>query len=171
MNSKKKIILILCLMTSLVLLDQWSKYLAIKHLSQAPTINYLGGFFKLTFTRNYGAWGSLGSDWKEPLKSGVLLYLPGVFLIGLIIFTLLKKGLTKYETLSFSFITAGGVGNLIDRIQQGSVVDMFWFGIREYRYLQTNIFNIADVVIIIGAGFMLVNQIQISMKNKKKKTT
>jgi len=56
------------------------------------------------------------------------------------------------EVLGLSFIISGGAGNLIDRIRYDFVVDMLWMGISGSK-LQTNIFNIADVVIM--AGFFI----------------
>ena len=66
---------------------------------------------------------------------------------------LISKKVTKVDLFSLSCIFAGGIGNLIDRIRYDYVVDFMYMG---YKKIGTNIFNIADVVIMTGFGIMVV---------------
>ncbi len=143
----------------LIILDQYSKQLAITHLGQGQMYGYMDNFFRLIFARNPGAWGSLGSDWPSPYKEISLILIP-VLVLGYICYILLSNQSNNLEKWSYSLILAGGGGNLIDRIKDGSVVDMFWFGFEQYRFLQTNIFNLADVFVMIGVGLLLLNYFQ-----------
>ncbi len=144
------------LSTVLIILDQYSKQLAIEHLAQGQMYGYVNNFFRLIFARNPGAWGSLGSDWPSPLKEISLILIP-TLVLGYIFYSLFSNKTNKLEKWSYSLILAGGIGNLIDRVKDGSVIDMFWFGFEKYKYLQTNIFNLADVYVMIGVGFLLLN--------------
>lgn len=140
----------------LIAIDQWTKYLAVAHLKGLPEHSYLGGFFKLMYVTNRGAWGSMGSDWPEPWRKIVLIIIPVLFILGLSFYIFREKTeLKKIELIAFGFIIAGGVGNMIDRIHADAVIDMLWMGVSHMRYLQTNVFNIADVAIMIGF-FMMV---------------
>jgi len=146
--------IILCL--ALVGVDQYSKQLAIQHLGQGQMYGVFDNFFRLIFARNPGAWGSLGSNWPSPLKEISLILIP-ILVLGYLVYILFSNKSNNLEKWSYTLILAGGVGNLIDRIKDGSVVDMFWFGFEKYRYLQTNIFNLADVFVMVGVGFLLLN--------------
>ncbi len=142
--------LILLVSTLLALtLDQVSKYLAVEYLKHYPAHQFLNGTIKFIYAENRGAWGSLGGNWPEGLRLTFLVALPAVILLGVAIYILINRHIKKIEVISLSLIVAGGLGNLIDRIRFGYVVDMFWIGIPETIW-QTNIFNIADVVIMIG---------------------
>lgn len=140
----------------LIAIDQWTKYLAVVHLKGLPERSFFGGFFKLMYVTNRGAWGSMGSDWPEPWRKIVLIIIPVLFILGLSWYIFREETkLKKLELMAFGFIIAGGVGNMIDRIHADAVIDMLWMGISHQRYLQTNVFNIADVAIMIGF-FMMV---------------
>jgi signal peptidase II len=160
MEFKKKASIFFLVSIIGISLDQWVKLLAIEHLKPIGMKSVLGGFFKFIYSVNRGAWGSLASDWPEPLRSIVLIAIPCVVLLGIGIFIFYKKNMPTIEVWTFSLIFSGGVGNMIDRVFRDGVVDMFWFGLEQYRYLQTNIFNIADVIIMVAAGLLIYKMIQ-----------
>ena len=83
------------------------------------------------------------------MKRGLLI------LLALAVYTVRQQE-TKGVTAALSLILAGGLGNLIDRALYGHVVDFLYLGLPGVRWLQTNIFNIADVAIMAGVGMMLV---------------
>ena len=159
----------LTLLASLVLptlvLDQWSKILAIQYLKYSPAKSFFNGMAKLIYAENPGAWGSLGAHWPESLRFAFLIVIPLLVLLGIIIYIFLSHSMAKREALALGLIVAGGLGNLIDRIRFGYVVDMFWVGIPQ-TWWQTNIFNIADMIIMLAFGLLLMNTLQ-DWKKKK----
>lgn len=138
-------------------LDWWTKALAIESLKDSFPRYYLGGFFRLMYAENTGAWGSMGSDWSPTLRLLFLIVLPMAVLIGMMIFAIIHDKVSKLDLWSYALIVSGGLGNLIDRMRFGHVVDMFWMGF-DFPYAHTNVFNIADVAIMIGFGFLLLGQ-------------
>lgn len=130
-----------------IALDQITKIWAIESIKGMPASYYLGGLVQIVYAENRGAWGGLGDSWPEFLRLSFLIYIPMIFLLGIAIYVLVNKKVKLYEATYLSFIVAGGIGNLIDRIRYDYVVDFMYIG---YKSLGTNIFNIADVVIMIG---------------------
>jgi signal peptidase II len=119
-----------------VVLDQLTKFLAYSNISQSIPI--IGGIFHLTLVKNTGAgFGILqGQQW--------LLVFISIFVVGLILFyydKIPKKGLAKAWV---AMLLGGTIGNLIDRIRLGFVIDFLDFRIWPA-------FNIADSAITIGA--------------------
>ena len=170
MSFKERAIYVFPLSIFLIVVDQWTKYLAVVHLKGKPEITFLDGFFRLLYVTNRGAWGSLGADWPEPARKAVLIIIPVLFILFLSIYLFIPKNkLRKYELIAFSCILAGGVGNMIDRIHAGAVIDMLWMGLSQYRFLQTNVFNIADVAIMVGFFMLAIDYVKTtyhSLKNK-----
>jgi signal peptidase II len=139
----------------LIFLDQKSKIWAIEALKGELPRSYFFGMAQLTYAENNGAWGNLGGNWQEPYRSLFLIVLPVGVLLAFSLFSLFSKKINKLEFWSYLLIAAGGCGNLIDRIRFNYVVDFLYFGIR--RPFETNIFNIADVVIMTGFGIMVLH--------------
>jgi len=155
-TQKKKNQLFLTIFISTLLIDQAIKFLSLKYLKDLGEVSFLNGFAKLIYATNKGAWGSLGSTWPEPLKKMFIIIIPLLVMGWVLYYIITKKDISKHELIAYSLIAGGGIGNLIDRIIHSEVIDMFWFGFRGYRFLQTNIFNAADVFIML-AFFILVS--------------
>jgi len=103
--------------------------------------------FKLDFVKNYGAAFNIFSG------SRILLSLISIFFSILLIFLIFRKNaLNTYELYSYSFIIGGTVGNGIDRIYRGFVVDFINLNIINFP-----VFNIADISINIGFIILLYN--------------
>jgi len=106
------------------------------------SINVVGNFFKITYIQNKGAaFGMLQEQQSLFLIVGLITI---VFLFNLFLKT--KDRLTK---LSISMVIGGALGNIVDRLLYGYVVDMFDFnGVWSY------IFNFADVCVVLGVGLL-----------------
>lgn len=191
---KNRLMIMLLITIPSVLLDQWTKFRATDWalekvntlgysltdamgqplvgldraiaLANNPQIHksYLNGFFELDYAINLGAWGGLGDALGEPWRTFLLTYLVGFFLVGLT-FYIVKQKESAWMTVALSCILAGGIGNFIDRASYGYVVDFMVMGFNVP--LRTNIFNIADVVIMIGAGVLLVYYIKESLAERR----
>ena len=135
---KKKTIL---LMTIFLLIDVITKLVIDNYLALMQNITIIKNFFSLTKVYNYGAsWSILtGQRW-------FLIILSIIILICLILYQNKFKE-NKRNMITFSLIYAGIIGNLINRLIYGYVIDFFSFNILGYDY---PIFNLADVYIVIG---------------------
>lgn len=156
-------LMLLCAVCFLMIgFDQWTKSWAIAHLKDTPTTHLLGGSVLLLYAENSGAWGSMGSGLNNSLRFWLLTVLPFIFLGGISWYTVTSKELKPYMVWCYSLVIAGGVGNLIDRAIYGYVVDFLWVGIP--NGIGTNIFNVADVSIMIGVITLLVMHFTVERK-------
>lgn len=134
----KKDILYLTLSAILVLIDQIIKINIQKNLQQGESIDIIKNFFKLTYVKNTGAAFGILQNQKY-----VFLIIGSFTLIGLIYFFInTDKKLIKF---CISLIIAGAIGNMIDRIKYGYVVDMF-----DFHSIWSYVFNFADICVVIG---------------------
>ena len=149
MKRKYWVLLITCFW--ILLTDQWSKHIVQEKLPLYMRVEVIRGFFNLTHVRNPGgAFGILGGD-KAGL-SGLLFVGVSLVAIGIIIFLFLKvKEEERHLCLSLSLVLSGALGNLIDRVRYGEVIDFLDFYISSYHWPA---FNIADTAICIGIGLM-----------------
>ncbi len=140
---KKKTFLLLIIF---LLIDIITKLIVNHYLELMQSIVLIKNFFSLTKVYNYGAsWSILtGQRW-------FLIILAIVILCGLIKYqTKFKEN--KRNMVTFSLIYAGIIGNLIDRVIYGYVIDFFNFNIFGYDY---PIFNMADIFIVIGVLLLM----------------
>lgn len=136
--------------------DQLTKFIAEKYLDHAPASDYLGGFFRLELVQNPGAFLSLGAKLSDSMRFWILTVAVAFSLVAIAVL-LTRKRSTLTFTTGFSLVLGGGIGNLIDRIEHGSVTDFLNIGIGSLR---TGIFNIADVAIMVGIGFVALDLFQ-----------
>ncbi len=148
-------------------LDQWSKLLAVEHLRGRASLSFFGGLARLLYVENQGAWGGLGGHWPEPLRVAFLIAFPTIILVVLMGHIVLSRSVEKGEAIGLSLIVAGGWGNMLDRLRLGFVVDMFWVGFPG-SFWQTNVFNVADAVIMTGLGLLVVVHLRDFLKKKSR---
>ena len=141
--------MIFCL--GILLLDQWTKSLVVQRLPLYQRVEVIQGFFNLTHVRNTGgAFGIFGGE-KGGVGS-VLFVVVSMVAIGAIIFLFIRiREGEKTLALSFSLVLSGAIGNLIDRLRYGEVVDFLDFHLSTYHWPA---FNVADSAICIGIGLM-----------------
>jgi signal peptidase II len=161
MKRKYWVLLIFCF--GILLLDQWTKYIIVQKLRLYQRVEVIQGFFNIIHVRNTGgAFGIFGGE-KGGIGS-VLFVVVSLIAIGAIVFLFVKiKENEKTLTLSFSLILSGAIGNLIDRLQYGEVVDFLDFHLSTYHWPA---FNIADSAICIGIGLMA---LELLIRDSKKK--
>jgi len=112
------------------------------------SIKIINNFFYLTYVKNTGAAWSILSG-----KQFFLIIFSIIIVILLIIYLNKKKDYSKFEIIGYSLLLAGAVGNLIDRIVYGYVIDYLNFYIFNYNF---PIFNIADSCIVIGIMLLFI---------------
>jgi signal peptidase II len=149
MKRKYWVLLIFCF--GILVLDQWTKSLIIQKLLLYQKVEVIQGFFNIVHVRNTGgAFGIFGGD-KGGLGS-ILFVVVSLIAIGVIIFLFIKiKEDEKTLALSFSLILSGAIGNLIDRLRYGEVIDFLDFYLSSTHWPT---FNVADSAICIGIGLM-----------------
>ena len=129
----------------IVLIDQFTKYLMFYNKKIFINKDFL--LFKLDFVKNYGAAFNIFSG------STIFLSLISIFFSILLIYLIFRKNtLNSFDLYSYSFILGGTIGNGIDRIYKGFVVDFINLNIINFP-----VFNIADISINIGFIFLLYN--------------
>ena len=156
-------ILYLLLAAGLIGVDQLTKWWAATVLQKASPLSVIPGVFELSYCENDGIAFSLleGQRW---------LFIPLTLIVaGLMVWILLRSPLRKRWIFSLccAMILAGGVGNLIDRIAYGYVIDFL-----EFDFVNFAIFNVADACICIGAGVaalsILMDEIRTKGRNAQK---
>lgn len=124
----------------LVSLDQWIKMWASDYLQSVGTIPLIDGVFHLTYVENRGAVAGILQG-----KQIFLIVVTAVILLALAAALLLKKVPGKILPWCFGLIIGGGIGNLIDRIFLGYVVDYL-----DFRLIHYPVFNFADCCVVVG---------------------
>ena len=129
----------------ITLIDQLTKYLMVKYYKIFINKDFL--LFRLDYVENYGAAFNIFSGSRIFLS-----FISIIFSIILIYLILRKNNLKAIELYSYSFILGGTIGNGIDRILKGYVIDFINLNIINFP-----VFNIADISINIGFIFILFN--------------
>lgn len=142
-----------------IVVDQLVKYWATVSLLPIITIPIIQDVFHLTYARNTGAAFSMlqGKRW--------FFILAAVIMTFVLIYVVKKKyvsGAVAYTAVAL--IISGTIGNLIDRIMFGYVVDMF-----DFRLINFAIFNVADCCLTIGTILLVIYILIIEPKQEKKK--
>lgn len=146
-----------------VILDQWTKYLVVAQIPLYSQVEVIPGLFHLTYVQNTGAAFSLfeGMQWLF-----ALIFLAFTVLI---IWDFAKKSMpfSAFERWCIVAVYAGGLGNMIDRIRLGYVVDMI-----EVEFIRFPVFNVADCFITCGCVALIASLVLLNKdfwKDEKKK--
>lgn len=151
LKNKNKFLFIIAL---IVALDQISKLLVKTHLSMYSKIIVIPGFFQLRHVKNSGAVWGLFANTPHAIIPKVITGLSLVALAIVIIYFLKLDHTCILELTALSLITGGALGNNIDRILQGHVVDFLDFFVGKYHWPT---FNIADFCISSGVILLILS--------------
>jgi len=154
LKSMKRGFFILLLVFANVSCDQISKKMAREQITTNERIQIIQDNLILTKVENSGAAYSWGSNWDPTVKRIVLQVIPAIVLLILLGMVLIKTEYPNSIIIGFSFVIGGGIGNVFDRIAYGSVTDFMYI---DLGFFATEIFNMADVSIVIGALIVLTN--------------
>jgi signal peptidase II len=135
----------------MIVLDQWTKWLAVAHLQFQQPLPVIDGFWNWNLTHNTGAAFSFlaqAGGWQHAFFIGL-----AVLISATLSFWLSRTARGEWRTaLPFALIIAGALGNVIDRLRLGYVVDFIeWY----YRGFHWPVFNVADSCIVVGATLMV----------------
>lgn len=151
----------------LVILDQLTKFLVVSSMELYESIPVLGDFLRLTYIRNAG--GAFGLRWGHV----IVYYVAAGLVIVWIVWHLWREGHTRRLSMwALTLILAGAIGNLIDRVLQGEVIDFidseffdlavpaFDIGILHHPGLELDrwpTFNVADSAVTVGVVALLIS--------------
>jgi len=153
-NNFKPLLVPLIILFAVAALDQVTKIWAVNYLSQAGSVKVLGEFFMLTLVYNEG--GALGSN----LGPSLAYLIVSIFIFALVLFYIFSHRDSKSLSFALSFIAGGALGNIIDRLRIGKVVDWIDFDFIDlnlfgYQLERWWTFNIADAAISCSIVFIL----------------
>lgn len=145
------------LVAILIALDQVSKYVIDNNFFEGDTLGVITDFFHITYVKNRGiAFGMFQG------KLDIISVATVIAIIAIIYYLYRDRNkMPILEKIGFNFILAGAIGNMIDRVARGFVIDMI-----DFRGIWAFVFNLADVWINIGVLLIL---LEYFFDNKKKK--
>ncbi|MDD6811776.1 MAG: signal peptidase II [Lachnospiraceae bacterium] len=146
-QKRKCLVMDLSAMILLILLDQYTKYLAVIHLKDQPAFNIINGVLELNYLENKGA----AFDMLQNQK--IFFIFVAVIILGVIAYILYKTpDGKKYNIMHIllTMIAAGAIGNMIDRIRLDYVVDFIYFVLINFP-----IFNLADIYVSIATVILI----------------
>jgi signal peptidase II len=146
---KKYITLIITLVT----MDQITKIYIKNNFELYETKTVIPGFFNITFVLNPGAAFGFLAKLNDSYRQTFFLTVTFIAII-LLIYLMFKEKKHKLRLFSYSIILSGALGNFIDRIYLGSVIDFLDFYIKKYHWPA---FNIADSCITVGVFLLFVD--------------
>ena len=146
--------LLVWIVALVVALDQLVKALVRPRLELHESIPVIPEFFSLTRVHNTGAAFGLMNNMDFPFKAAVLALLQTAALVGLTVYVAKLAPEQRLTRLGLSFVIGGAIGNLIDRMVYGYVLDFFDFYRGGWHFWA---FNVADAAINIGVALMILD--------------
>ncbi len=150
----RKYLILSGLTTFVVLVDQITKYLVHNRFRLGESIPLIEGFFSLTYVRNTGAAFGILATADPAFRIPFFVIVPIIALISIgYIFKKLPENDLKLSS-ALSLVVGGAIGNLIDRVYFGFVIDFldFYWGVHHFPA-----FNVADSAICIGVGILMLD--------------
>lgn len=141
---------------AIIVLDQISKSIVLRAIPLHRSISVIGGFLNLVHTRNRGmAFGLMNRPGNH---LGFYLLVTATFVaVGVLIFWFLRlKHKDRPLILPLSFVLGGALGNLIDRLRLGEVIDFIDFFVGSYHWPA---FNVADSAITVGTIWLAIQML------------
>lgn len=154
---KQKLILLSVVTLVLVVIDQISKNWIVRDFEYGQSLDVISNFFNITYVRNYGAAFGMLSQVQASVRDLFFLLMPPCAMA--IIFVMLKMApeQEKIRNTSLCFVFAGALGNYIDRLRYGYVVDFLDF--HYYERWAWPAFNVADMAIVCGVSLLILLEI------------
>ena len=139
-------------------LDQWTKWAVSTHMRPGQSIVIIPKLFELTYLQNTGAGFSIFEGYGKPFFAVLTVIAMAVMLWAYI------KAKRPGLQMSLALIFAGALGNFIDRMALGYVVDFFHFYIFGWSF---SVFNIADICITLGFVFLVIDMLREEHEQRK----
>ena len=143
--------------TFIVVIDQITKALVRAHVPLYDTVPIIGGVLNLTHVRNTGAAYGFLNAVDFPFKSVVLALVATAAFIGIAFYAARVAPHERVARLGLTIILGGAIGNLIDRLALGSVVDWVDVVFGSWHFWA---FNVADAAITLGVAAMMIDMMR-----------
>ena len=140
-----------------IFIDQFTKWLAVNYLKPVGSVPLWQGVLHLTYLQNKGAAFGMLSD-----RRAVFMVISSLGLTVFLIYLFAKKERETLLDIGLAMVIGGGIGNMIDRIALGYVVDFIDFALIDFA-----IFNGADSFVCVGAGMMILAMILSIIRESK----
>lgn len=148
------LIIVLCIAA-----DQLTKICAAANLKKISTLPIIENIFHFTYVENRGAAFGMLADHRW-----VFMILSVVGIAAIFIYLTVTKPKSWWMRLALCFIVGGGVGNMIDRIARGYVIDFI-----DCRFIDFYVFNVADSFVCVGCAMFIIAVIIDEVREKKLK--
>ena len=139
-------IILIAIIAGVIGLDQLTKWLAVVNLQGEPSFPLWSEVFHFTYAENTGMAFGMLKDHRW-----VFMVFSTIAIIGLAVYLFRFRPESRWLQVSMAFIIGGGIGNMIDRVFLGYVVDFL-----DFTLINFAVFNVADSFVCIGAGMMIV---------------
>ena len=140
-------------------IDQLTKLLAVRFLQPVGTVPIIKDVIHLTYVENRGAAFGMLSD-----SRWVFMVASSIAIVGMLLYLYSGMAQNRLYEVSLAVIISGGIGNMIDRLALGYVVDMI-----DFRLIDFAVFNGADSFVCIGAGLLILALVLDIVKEAKQK--
>ena len=149
-----------------VVVDQVSKVLVIKFLKDLVSVEIIPGILRFTYVENRGAAFGMLSD-----NRWIFMIISTLAIVALVVYLWKFRPDSILACLALSMIVGGGIGNMIDRVALGYVVDFIDFC--AFPSLWMWVFNVADACVCVGAGllalWLIISMVQDRKQEKAQK--
>ena len=153
-NLRNKYLFLFVISSSLIVIDQYTKFMVTLHIPLSYSINVVEGFFNLTHVRNSGVAFGIFSEQNSQLKPYLLIFVSIIAIIAILIIFHQTEKEKKMVQGGLVLVFSGAIWNLIDRVLHKEVIDFIdiFFNNRHWPA-----FNVADACITIGVMLLAVD--------------
>jgi signal peptidase II len=144
----------LLVVAAVVVLDQLAKAVVVRTIGLHDYVPLVDGLLSLSHVRNHGAAFGLLSDWNLPSQSLLLSVLSLLALGAIAAYFVRLPEAARLPRLALALVLGGAIGNVVDRLRLGYVVDFVHVYWREYQWPD---FNVADSAITIGVALLVID--------------
>jgi len=142
---------------TLILVDQYTKFLVNLHIPLYYSIRVIDNFFNITHVRNPGVAFGLFAEQDSEYKALIFIFISSVAICAILFIYNQTPDEKKMVRTGLIMIFSGAIGNLIDRVAYQEVVDFVDIFYKNYHWPA---FNFADACITIGVGMMILDLFQ-----------
>ena len=149
---------------AVILADQLTKLAAVKDLGRlGNSRTVIPGVLDFTYVENSGATAGILADHRW-----IFMVVSAIVIAAVVIYIALGKPGSRFTAISLALITGGGIGNMIDRVARGSVVDFIDVTLVDFFPFNT-VFNVADMFVCVGCAILIIAVTVDEVKEAKSK--
>lgn len=142
----------LAIASGIVALDRVTKALVVKNLSFSDPVTVVPGFVDLTYVRNPGGVFGMFRDIDAGVRTALFTFVPIAAIVLILVYAYRAPAAHRATQIALALILGGAVGNLVDRLSLGYVIDFLDVHWGAYHWPA---FNVADSAICAGVGLLL----------------